>query len=193
MRLCLRSLVRIPVPVELRSLIWLRPLVGIPVPVELRSLIWLRPLVGIPVPVELRSLIWLRPLVRIPVPVELRSLIWLRPLVRIPVPIKLRSLVGSSVPVRQGSHVGLPVAVNPAVRFISVIELRIPVVAIMFTVLEIAAFPDFIPLTPPDSRRKIPVPDRSPRSAKARATIPVAVPENEEQVPGLDDVIVPSI
>jgi hypothetical protein len=126
-------------------------------------------------------LFWLRPPVRIPVPVKLRSL------------VRLRSLVGSSVPVRQGPHVGLPVAVIPAVRFISVIELRIPVVSIMFTVLEIAAFPDFIPLTPSDRRRKIPVSDRSPRAAKACATIPVAVPENEVQIPGLDDVIVPSI
>jgi len=63
----------------------------------------------------------------------------------------------------------------------------------MFTVLEIAAFPDFIPVTSSDRRRKIPVSDRSPWAAKVRATIPAAVPENEVQASGLDDVVVPSI
>jgi hypothetical protein len=178
----------------LRFLVRLRPLIRIPVPVELRPrLFGLRPVFRVPVPVKLRSLFGLRPMFRVPVPVKLRSLVGLGSLVRIPVPVELRSLVGSSVPVRQGPHVGLPVAVVSAVLFISVIELRIPVVAIMFAVLEIAAFPDFIPVTPSDRRWKIPVSDRNPRTAKTRATIPAAVPEYEELVPGLDDVIVPSI
>jgi hypothetical protein len=74
-----------------------------------------------------------------------------------------------------------------------VIEFRIPVAAIVFTVLDVAALPDLIPAMSSYRRREIVVPDWFPWTPEAWGAEPAAVPENEKHTAVLDDVIVPAM